>query len=224
MLAEEKERQRIARELHDSIGQTLSAIKFSLENAIKRLRDTSAPQDVGTLEATIPITQGAIEEIRRIVMDLRPSILDDLGILATIDWACREFETTYRGIGIEKEIVVDESDVPEPLKMVVFRVLQEALNNLAKHSKADRVLIRLIRTVEGSELSISDNGLGMNTDDALRLRGTQGGFGLVSMRERAELAGASFDLTSEVGAGTTIRVSWEERLLAHNALLNGKGG
>jgi PAS domain S-box-containing protein len=210
MIAEENERQRIARELHDSIGQTLSAIKFSMENTIKGLKDTPTHRDIETLEAMIPITQGAIEEVRRIVMALRPSILDDLGVLATIEWACREFEATYKTISIEKEIAVTETDVPEPLKMVVFRVLQEALNNVAKHSQADKVTIRIVKIQGRTELSIGDNGRGMDTNDALTLKGTRGGFGLVSMRERAELAGASFDLSSSAGMGTTIRISWTE--------------
>ena len=210
MIAEEKERQRIARELHDSIGQTLSAIKFSMENTIKKLKDAPTDRDVRTLEAIIPITQGAIEEVRNIVMALRPSILDDLGVLATIAWACREFEATYGTIRVEKEIAIAETDVPEPLKMVVFRVLQEALNNVAKHSRADKVAIHLTKIQNRTELSISDNGRGMDINEALSLRGSQGGFGLISMRERVELSGASFDLSSEAGEGTMIRVSWTE--------------
>lgn len=94
--------------------------------------------------------------------------------------------------------------------MVVFRVLQETLNNVAKHSQADKVEIQLTKIQNRTELLISDNGRGMDTNEALTLKGTQGGFGLVSMRERAELAGASFDLSSKAGSGTTIRVSWTE--------------
>jgi len=209
MLAEEQERQRIARELHDSIGQTLSAIKFGLESTINRMQDAPDKSDIRALEEMVPITRNAIEEVRNIVMDLRPSILDDLGVLATIDWVCREFEATYRTIQVEKEIGISESDVPEPLKMVVFRILQEALNNVAKHSRASRVSIRCHRSGLKTELAIQDNGRGMDISSAVALKGTQGRFGLVGMRERSELAGASFDITSKPGSGTTIHIAWQ---------------
>ncbi|MEE4264385.1 MAG: PAS domain S-box protein, partial [Desulfobacteraceae bacterium] len=98
--AEEKERKRIARELHDGIGQALSAIKFSVENSLRLLGDGFDQSELESLKAIIPLTQKTIEEVRRIVKDLRPSILDDLGILATINWFCREFQKVYTGIRI----------------------------------------------------------------------------------------------------------------------------
>ncbi len=84
-----------------------------------------------------------MEEARRIYTGLRPSMLDDLGIIATIGWFCREFQKTYAGICIEQEIDIDEEDIPEPLKIVIFRIVQEALNNIARHSKAELVSLSL---------------------------------------------------------------------------------
>ena len=101
-------------------------------------------QDVATaesLEGLIPTVQQAIEESRRIMTALHPSMLDDLGILPTIDWHCREFQKTYSHIHIEKQTSIAEDNVPAILKVVIYRILQETLNNIAKHSKAD--LIRL---------------------------------------------------------------------------------
>ena len=207
--AEEKERKRIARELHDSIGQALSAIKFSVENSLRELRNGTHPSDLKSLESVIPLTQKTIEEVRGIVKDLRPSILDDLGILATIAWFCREFQNVYSRIRIEKEIAIKENDIPLPLKTVVYRVLQEALNNVAKHSRADTVDLSMKKTPSGIKLVVKDNGKGFDLEKTIALKPAERGFGLASMRERVELSGGMFDIRSVIGNGTTIRVSWE---------------
>ena len=206
--AEEKERKRIARELHDGIGQALSAIKFSVESALLEMRHANDPIYRGSLESVIPLTQKTIEEVRRIIKDLRPSILDDLGILATIGWFCREFQDVYAGIRIQIAIEIEEKDVPPHLKTAIYRIMQEALNNVAKHSRADLVNLRLRKIVTGLELSIRDNGRGFNLDKTMALKTSRRGFGLASMRERAELSGASFEINSAAGQGTLIRVSW----------------
>jgi len=207
--AEEKERKRIARELHDGIGQALSAIKFSVENSLRQLPNEAAHSELKSLEAVIPLTQKTIEEVRRIVMDLRPSILDDLGILATITWVCREFQNVYAGIRIQSEIDIRENDIPSPLKTVIYRILQEALNNVAKHSRADLIQLALNKSGSKIELKIQDNGVGFDLAKTISLKPSQRGFGLASMRERAELSGAAFDLVPTVGKGTVIRVEWD---------------
>jgi signal transduction histidine kinase len=207
--AEEKERKRMARELHDGIGQSLSAIKFSVENTLRELQDRSALSDLASLEAVIPITQKTIEEVRRIVKDLRPSILDDLGILATIAWFCREFQTVYSNIQIETQIDITENDIPLPLKTTIYRVLQEALNNVAKHSEADRVQLSVQKRADKIALRVKDNGRGFDLENTISLTPSQRGFGLASMRERAQLSGAHFEIKSEIGNGTIIRVVWD---------------
>ena len=206
--AEEKERKRIARELHDGIGQALSAIKFSVENSLRQLGNQADDSELKSLEAVIPLTQKTIEEVRRIVKDLRPSILDDLGILATINWFCREFQDIYAGIRIERAVEILEKDIPSLLKTVIYRILQEALNNVAKHSGADLVRLTLAKSDCGIELEIQDNGDGFDLAKTISLKPAQRGFGLASMRERAELSGAVFDIVSTVGEGTVIRVKW----------------
>ncbi len=208
--AEEKERKRIARELHDSIGQALSAIKFSVENALRELRATANPIDLGSLEAVIPLTQKTIEEVRRIVKDLRPSILDDLGILATIGWFCREFQNVCADIRIETTIEIEESEVPLYLKTTIYRIMQEALNNVTKHSKANYVHLQLQKTKTGIHLTIQDNGRGFNLQQVMAIQTSLRGFGLASMRERAEMSGARFEINSAAGYGTTIRIVWTD--------------
>ena len=207
--AEEKERKRIARELHDSIGQALSAIKFSVENALGQLRKASDQSELEPLEALIPLTQKTIEEVRRIVKDLRPSILDDLGILATINWFCREFQKVYASIRVEADINVREEIIPSALKTVMYRILQEALNNVAKHSAADLVRLSLEQKGHRIIMRIQDNGVGFDVSKAISMTPSRRGFGLASMRERAGLTGADFRITSEADQGTTIRVEWD---------------
>ena len=207
--AEEKERKRIARELHDGIGQALSAIKFSVENSLGQLRKISEPSALESLEALIPLTQKTIEEVRNIVKDLRPSILDDLGILATITWFCREFQKVYTGIRIEADIDVRENIIPSSLKTVIYRILQEALNNVAKHSRADRVQLSLLEKDNRIKMRIQDNGAGFDVSQTISLKPSRRGFGLASMRERAGLSGADFEVISRAGQGTTVRVEWD---------------
>jgi signal transduction histidine kinase len=135
-------------------------------------------------------------------MDLRPSVLDDLGILATIGWFTREFQKVYSHISVEKQISVEENEIPDSLKTVLFRVMQEAMNNVAKHSKADLIRLTLRKTADKIELFINDNGAGFD------LESIRQGVGLTSMRERTELLGGTFAVESILGKGTTIRASW----------------
>ncbi|MBW2342248.1 MAG: ATP-binding protein, partial [Deltaproteobacteria bacterium] len=206
--AQEKERRRIAQELHDGIGQILSAIKFGVEDALHRMGEGVTVPGGKTLEAIIPVVQNGVEEVRRICMDLHPSILDDLGILSTISWFCREFQSIYSGIRIEQQIDIHEHDVPNVLKIVIYRVLQEALNNIAKHSEADLVHLTLKKTGDTMELAIKDNGRGFDLEDTSARETSRRGLGLASMKERAEYSGGSFSVESLSGTGTTVRASW----------------
>jgi len=210
LTAQERERKRIAGEIHDGIGQSLTTIKFGVENALRQMDKGAARGGVESLEAIIPLAQEAIEEVRRIQTDLRPPILDDLGILATIGWFCREFQAIYTGIRIETQINIQENEVPELLKIVIYRVLQEAMNNIAKHSKADLLNLCLTKTDGQLELLIQDNGQGFDVEEALALDQARRGLGLSSMRERTELSGGAFSIESARGKGTTVRAVWQQ--------------
>ena len=203
---QEKERKRVAHELHDGLGQMLTAIKFKVENTLQQKGKVKAREK--SFEAIIPMIRESVEEVRRIQMDLRPSILDDLGILATISWFSREFEKIYSAIRIEKEIDIHEDEVPAPLKTVIYRVTQEALNNIAKHSAADLVHISLRKTSDKTELVIQDNGTGFDLERTLSLDTSERGFGLSGMKERVELSGGSFVIESIEGEGTIIKATW----------------
>jgi signal transduction histidine kinase len=139
--------------------------------------------------------------------------LDDFGIIATVSWLCEEFKTIYSGIRVDKEIEVQEVEVPDILKIVIFRLSQEALNNITKHSRADRVNLSLKRIGAGIELTITDNGVGFNVEHVMSGELTERGLGLAGMKERTTLSGGEFFIESQKGAGTTIRASWERGMM-----------
>ena len=140
--------------------------------------------------------------------DLRPSLLDDLGLLATLSWFCRRYQTIYTGIKVELEQTIEERDIPDSLKTFIFRVTQEGMNNIAKHSKADLVHLSLQKMDGRIELVLEDNGQGFDLEKVLGSENTKRGLGLTSMRERTELSGGSFAIESVEGKGTTVRASW----------------
>lgn len=207
--AHEKERRRVALELHDGIGQNLGAIKFTLENAIQTMNREDPAGFMEHLEPIIGLVRDAVEEVRRIQRNLRPSILDDLGILATVSWFCREFGMVYPGFRVKRELHLEESDVPDSLKIVIFRIMQEAFNNISKHSRGDLADLTLEKSDGRILLTIRDNGVGFDPRSPDFLEYSQKGLGLTGMKERAELSGGSFSLESKMGVGTTLRVAWK---------------
>ncbi len=162
---------------------------------------------MGRLEQFVPILQRSIEETRNICMGLRPPMLDSVGLLATLEWLRGECTKLYPQCHIELETEVAEEQIPKNLKVNIFRIAQEALNNIAKHSKAEWVDISLSKNRGKIELVVSDDGVGMDLDLILQTR-TARSLGLTGMGERAELTGGSFSIESTPGAGTTIRACW----------------
>lgn len=203
LTAQERERERVARELHDGIGQTLAAVKFQIETTC-----ADDPEKYPDMEGIIARLQGAVEEVRRIGMALRPSILDDLGLTATVRWFCREFGTTYPAVSLEVRTDLEEQDVPELLKIVIFRVLQESLNNVAKHSGARSARVWLGKVAGEIRLEVEDDGVGFDVEGGLSLRSTRRGLGLDSMRERTHLSGGRLWIESSPGKGTRVQASW----------------
>jgi signal transduction histidine kinase len=208
--AQENERKRVARELHDGIGQALTGIKFALENGVRRLKKAGTARHVKVLEDITPLIQATVDETRRIAMGLRPSTLDDIGISETIYWFCQHYESIYKNIRILKLIEVEEDQIPETLKTVIFRVLQESLNNVAKHSGADRVQLSLRQQDQTVELIVEDNGSGFDYEKPLPRNAAGEGFGLAGMRERVDLAGGIFTIQSTPGQGTRICAVWPQ--------------
>jgi signal transduction histidine kinase len=205
--AHEEERKRVASEIHDTIGACLSAVMFKVTDVLRQT-EQNPHASAEPLRTIIPVVQEGIDECRRIQMDLRPSMLDDIGILATLSWFCRRYQTIYSEIRIEQEIEIKEGDVPPPLKIVVFRVIQETVNNIAKHSRANLVRLSLRKLNDRLELMLQDNGQGFNLEEAHSQESTKRGLGLSSMKERVELSRGFFAIESTEGKGTIIRASW----------------
>lgn len=210
MTMQEIERKRIATELHDSIGQALTALSFSVSNALSAVErgDHRATRDL--LEKLAPQVKETIAEVRRIAMDLRPTTLDDLGIIGTLSWFFREFRVIHPDTSLQTEIHLQESDVAPALRTTIYRVVQEAVNNALKHAQASEVGVRLWSTDCALHLVVSDNGSGFNPS-SLGKHGATMGMGMKSMRDRTEFSGGEFLIESEIGKGTRITSSWPRK-------------
>jgi len=202
---QEAEREEIAANLHDSLGQQLAAIKFSLDDVVEGLAGRLADAERLSLQAVARRIAEAIEETRRISMDLRPPMLDDLGVIAAIDWLCDELREVYRNVVVRQEIRAEEGAVPDRIKIVIFRILQEASNNACKYAGATELSVSFETDAEGIRLEIADNGVGF---DAEAIGRAGRGFGLRSMRERARLAGGRLQICSRPGEGTRVYAEW----------------
>jgi PAS domain S-box-containing protein len=205
--AQENERKRISYDLHDNVWQTLVAIKFEIEGLFSGREADRAALDrkSGDIMADI---QGTVEKIRSMQGDLWPYVLDDIGLLATINWYCREFEKGHAGLAIEKLHDIFETEIPAGVKIVIYRILQEALSNVAKHSQADQVKLRLTKKDQGMEFSVEDNGVGFDPERTIARRVPWGGLGLLGIKARIELSGGIFVIESAEGQGTIVRASW----------------
>jgi signal transduction histidine kinase len=201
MNAQEKERKVIAQELHDNLVAQLAAVKYRMEH---RLKYGESAGNVTPLEETLRDINTAIIEIRRIMANLRPSVLDDLGILPALSWYSREVEGTYPGTSVEYSGNVQESDVPENLKIVLFRVVQESLTNSVRHGKSSLITIGLKKDAYWLRLRVEDNGTGFVSIK----KWAAGGIGLDSMQQRVDSTGGIFSVSSTPGKGTIVKAEW----------------
>jgi signal transduction histidine kinase len=209
IIAEERDARRIARGLHHDLGQVLSGIESDLENAVRQIEGKEVKKGLESLRALIPKVRYSIDELLRMGMDMFPPTLEDIGILATISWFCREFQKTYPGIQIEKQIDILENEVPSFLKIIIYKILREALTNVATHSRADLVHLSFQKRNERIELTIQDNGKGFDAGEVLKKESQRETLGLSSLRERVKLSGGAFRIKSVLDKGTTLHTSWQ---------------
>ncbi|MCU7846040.1 MAG: sensor histidine kinase [Candidatus Thiodiazotropha sp. (ex Monitilora ramsayi)] len=210
MSAEEEEKKRISRELHDGLGQILTSINIHVQNCINgcaSAKRDELPQELqDSLTIISDMTKQAMGEVRSICGALRPAILDDLGVLAAISWQCRQISLGCSKLTVETKFDVTESMIPESYKTVIYRIVQEGLNNAVKYSQTESVTISMYQTDESIELVIRDYGIGFELD---QVRSEQGmGMGLRSMRERAESIGGSCEINAASGRGVEVRASF----------------
>ena len=204
---QETERKFVANELHDSIGSSLAGIKMALELKLKAMQKGEGISEAIDLETIIARAKEVMEETKRIEKNLRPLVLDNLGLIPAIRSLCRDFEQTHPDIAITPNLELDE-EVSESLRIAIYRICQEALNNIARHSGAKAASLSLTKRSSTIELVVTDEGHGFDTEKALRIGGMRHGIGLFSMKERCELAGGSFSLLSSIGEGTTVSACW----------------
>ncbi|MHB8841166.1 MAG: sensor histidine kinase [Candidatus Aquicultor sp.] len=202
--AHEEERQRISRDLHDSTAQSLIATIRSLERFCEE--DTQlSPERLKLLCDYKTRLKDVLQEIRQISRDLRPSIIDELGILAAVEWLVGQFKTEH-GIAATLTVIGEEKEFSPEIEVTLFRIIQEALRNIAKHAEATEVWITVDFEEKETIINIIDNGKGFELPASLGELSRMGKLGVDGMKTRARLVGGTFDIQSSPGDGTAIVV------------------
>ncbi len=200
--AQEAERQRIARDLHDETGQSLTAIGLGLRGLSSSLSPRNKPA-IETLRRLQSLTADTLKELQRIISDLRPSHLDDLGLAAALRWyAGRLQELTP--LTVRVDIMGEERSLDEAVRITIFRIIQESLNNIIKHSQASHVDLSLEFKEKDARIRVRDNGVGFDLDIVRLTRIGRASLGLAGMEERAALLGGTVSVQSRPGYGTEV--------------------
>ena len=197
--AREQERTRIAHQVHDELGQALTGLKLDLAWMEQRLSQCAPPDVTERGRNILGRMDRLMESVREIVTELRPSVLDHLGLPSAIEWQAQDF-AERTGLALDLEIAASDEFASDEFASPVFRMLQEALTNVARHANATRVSVTYRRDPRLLSLDVSDNGRGITASE---LRGTNS-LGLLSLRERALACGGSIEITGAPGRGTTV--------------------
>ncbi len=198
--AQEDERRRIARELHDEIGQALTAVKINLQISV-------GGADNPRIGESLEIVDRTLRQVRGMALDLRPTMLDDFGLIAALNWYIGRL---IQRTGLQGRIVADPEDIrahPE-IETACFRIVQETLTNVVKHARATDFSVELIQHSVGLQLVVRDDGIGFDLEAALEATSSGASLGLAGMRERVELIGGRIAFVSEPGEGTEIQVEF----------------
>ena len=201
--AQEEERRRLARELHDEVGQTMGALAVSLDRLAKLLGQTS-PRVAGEIEQAREMARALLQETRRLIYDLRPSVLDDLGLPSAIRWLA-ESRLERQGIQVSISSSLLGERLPPSVETALFRVAQEAIANIERHAEAKDAQIVLERGDSFLHMRVSDDGKGFDPEGLGKAPGGYG-VGLEGMEERVRLLGGRLQVRSAAGQGTTIDV------------------
>ncbi len=200
--AQEAERERIARDLHDETGQTLTAIGMGLRGMSTSLSNGHDPEQMfSALRRLEALAAGSLQELQRLILDLRPSHLDDLGLLATLRWYASELMMRTE-LEIEIKTTGEEKTICPEYATSIFRILQEALTNIIKHANANHVQITFAFECEEVRIAVQDDGRGFDT----KLYRKKRSWGLIGMQERATLLNGKFSLYSALGKGTVLEI------------------
>lgn len=208
VIGQERERTRIAGELHDGLGQALTLIKLTVEDARIRLRGGRTDEACELLDMAVARICEAIGDVRQICNELHPVLLDRLGLVASLASICRRIDERTQNVQIRFDCGLQDSEVRVELRADVFRVAQEALTNALRHGSAGTICVSLRRADQGVLLTIEDDGIGFDTQHAATDPAFDGGLGLAGMRCRVEKAGGTFAVQSNETRGTVVSAFW----------------
>lgn len=203
--AQEEERKRVARELHDETSQVLTSLLISLAVLEESITSEEARKRIAE---TRLLAHQTLRAIRNLSLDLRPSALDDLGLLPALRWYIKEYQQKF-SLAVNFQASGLKERLPTEIETVVYRIVQEALTNIARHAHANTVLVHVEGDAETIQITIRDDGRGFDSERHQQTfePGQEHGWGLVGMRERASLLGGTLEITSKPGHGTTIQTS-----------------
>ncbi len=204
---EETERRRLARELHDQVGQSLAVMAFNLNRAQAEIGSDASKELSGVLDESLTLVNEISQDIRDIMDDLRPAVLDDYGLFAALHWLGDRFEERT-GIDVRIEGRDTQTRLASRVETALFRITQEALTNVARHAQANHVTLRIIQRGGQVLLEIEDDGIGLEPESSMENQRKRG-WGLINMRERVEAVGGSFNIESSLGEGARIIVKVE---------------
>jgi PAS domain S-box-containing protein len=196
----EEERTRLAREIHDELGQALTGVRMGLARVASRVHSEDLDAAAGLVRETAELVDRSIQEVRRIATQLRPGVLDQLGLLAALEWLAEDFQVRS-GVEVGVTLPGIEPELPPEVQTQLFRCVQEAFTNVARHAAASRVELEVAADPDGVTVSVTDDGRGFDTASV-----PERSLGLVGMRERARLVGGELLLESGPGEGTRITV------------------
>lgn len=203
----ERERSRVSLELHDNVAQGLATIKLFLENKLALMGKEEKIPSLFSIESILEITRDNLNEIRRIINYLRPRMLDEIGLLATTQWYWKQFRNQYSDLDVKLNLTATEADIPSKLKLVLYRIIQQASNNVACCSLATRMDLDLKRENQILKLRIRDNGKGFEPETFHSSQNISQG--LSNMKEYAELSGGRFSFIPTQNKGTCIEMTWD---------------
>lgn len=207
-MGQQRERERLAAELHDGMGQALTLIKLMVEDARMRLRRGQADDAAQLLDTTVLQIRDTIGEMRQICGELRPIALQRLGLPAALSTLCRSVELSSERLRVVFACGIAERDVPDHLKADIFRVVQEALNNIVSHAAASEIQVELQGDATTLLLSIRDDGRGYDMHPLSRGDPHSNGLGLIGMQNRVEAHGGAFTVSARREGGTEVAASW----------------
>jgi signal transduction histidine kinase len=203
LVAQEAERRRIAAELHDGLGQTLSLLRFEIEGCLERAADDEIDTQTVALKRTCEHARRSLQELRDIMQDLRPTVLRKLGLIGSLELLCADFSAARPGVTLNCEFDGGDGHLPKDVAVALYRIVQEALSNIVHHADASETVLVFSTRNGGAELLIRDDGAGLPPETEL-----DPGLGLITMRERAEALGGSFKINGSAGRGCSVHISW----------------